>query len=76
MRRRAPGTHLSLRTIASSRTHRKTSRVSWNIFRALSVFTTVHMDDVHGRIVAFERLLLPFSNGSAFTTADHVIEFE
>jgi hypothetical protein len=35
--------------------------------RALPVFTIAHIDDAYGRIVAFERLLLPFSNGKAVT---------
>ena len=38
--------------------------------RALPVYTISHVDDVYGRIVAYERLLLPFWNGSAVS---HVI---
>jgi hypothetical protein len=37
------------------------------IRRALPVFTITDIDDVHGRIVAYERLLLPFSDGAAVT---------
>ena len=41
------------------------------IRRGLPAFTIAHIDDVYGRIVAYERLLLPFSDhGSAVT---HVI---
>ena len=35
--------------------------------RALPVYTVSHIDDTFGRIVAYERLLLPFSAGSAVT---------
>jgi hypothetical protein len=38
--------------------------------RALPVYTISDIDDVYGRIVAYERLLLPFSDGSSVT---HVI---
>jgi hypothetical protein len=38
--------------------------------RALPVYTVSHIDDVYGRIVAYERLLMPFSDGDAVT---HVI---
>jgi hypothetical protein len=38
--------------------------------RALPVYTISHIDDVYGRIVAYERLLLPFSEGGEVT---HVI---
>lgn len=38
--------------------------------RALPVYTVAHIDDSFGRIVAYERLLLPFSAGSGVT---HVI---
>jgi len=38
--------------------------------RALPVYTIAHIDDIYGRIVAYERLLLPFSEGGAVT---HVI---
>jgi len=34
---------------------------------ALPVFTIVHLDDVCGRAVAYERLLLPFSEATAVT---------
>jgi hypothetical protein len=37
------------------------------IRRALPVFTIAHVDDVYGRVVAYERLLLPFFNGAAVT---------
>jgi hypothetical protein len=38
--------------------------------RALPVYTIADIDDIYGRIVAYERLLLPFSDGMAVT---HVI---
>jgi len=38
--------------------------------RALPVYTVSHVDDTFGRIVAYERLLLPFSAGSGVT---HVV---
>jgi len=38
--------------------------------RALPVYTISNIDDVYGRIVAYERLLLPFSEGAEIT---HVI---
>jgi hypothetical protein len=38
--------------------------------RALPVYTIANVDDTFGRIVAYERLLLPFSEGSGVT---HVI---
>jgi hypothetical protein len=38
--------------------------------RALPVYTISNVDDVYGRIVAYERLLLPFSDGDNVT---HVI---
>jgi hypothetical protein len=38
--------------------------------RALPVYTISHIDDIYGRIVAYERLLLSFSDGNAVT---HVI---
>lgn len=38
--------------------------------RALPVYTIAHIDDVYGRIVAYERLLMPFSETGAVT---HVI---
>lgn len=40
------------------------------IVRCLPVYTIANIDDIYGRIVAYERLLLPFSEGSAVT---HVI---
>jgi hypothetical protein len=38
--------------------------------RALPVYTIANIDDAYGRIVAFERLLLPFSEGAGVT---HII---
>jgi hypothetical protein len=38
------------------------------ICRALPVFTIAEIDDVYGRVVAYERLLLPFSDDAAVTT--------
>ena len=38
--------------------------------RALPVYTISNIDDIYGRIVAYERLLLPFSDGGGVT---HVI---
>jgi hypothetical protein len=38
--------------------------------RGLPVYTISNIDDIYGRIVAYERLLLPFSNGGDVT---HVI---
>jgi hypothetical protein len=35
--------------------------------RALPVYTIANIDDVYGRIVAYERLLLPFSEGAEVT---------
>jgi hypothetical protein len=40
------------------------------IHRALPVYTISNVDDVYGRIVAYERLLLPFSEGGGVT---HII---
>jgi hypothetical protein len=37
--------------------------------RALPVYTIAHFDDIYGRVVAYERLLLPFSDGGAVTHA-------
>ena len=37
------------------------------IARRLPVFTIATMDDIYGRIVAYERLLLPFSDGGGVT---------
>lgn len=38
--------------------------------RALPVYTIANIDDIYGRIVAYERLLLPFSDGGNVT---HII---
>jgi hypothetical protein len=38
--------------------------------RALPVYTISNIDDIYGRIVAYERLLLPFSEGGSVT---HII---
>jgi hypothetical protein len=40
------------------------------IARRLPAYTIAHIDDIYGRIVAYERLLLPFSDGGSVT---HVI---
>ena len=40
------------------------------VSRALPVYTISNIDDIYGRIVAYERLLLPFSEGGGVT---HVI---
>ena len=37
------------------------------IRRALPVFTIAEIDDIHGHVVAYERLLLPFSDDVAVT---------
>ena len=37
------------------------------IARKLPVYTIANIDDVYGRIVAYERLLLPFSDGGEVT---------
>ena len=37
--------------------------------RALPVYTIAHIDDIYGRVVAYERLVLPFSDGGAVTHA-------
>jgi hypothetical protein len=37
------------------------------IGRALPVYTIAHIDDVYGRIVAYERLLLPFAEDGSVT---------
>jgi hypothetical protein len=37
------------------------------ISRRLPVYTIAHIDDAYGRIVAYERLLLPFSDGGDVT---------
>jgi hypothetical protein len=41
------------------------------IRRRLPAFTVAHIDDIHGRIVAYERLLLPFSDRDGVVT--HII---
>jgi hypothetical protein len=38
------------------------------IRRRLPVFTVAHIDDIHGRIVAYERLLLPFTDRDGTVT--------
>ena len=40
------------------------------IARRLPAYTIAHIDDIYGRIVAYERLLLPFSDGGNVT---HII---
>ena len=40
------------------------------IKRALPIYTVANIDDIYGRIVAYERLLLPFSDGGDVT---HII---
>ena len=40
------------------------------ITRRLPAYTIANIDDIYGRIVAYERLLLPFSDGGAVT---HII---
>jgi hypothetical protein len=35
--------------------------------RALPVYTISLIDDIYGRVVAYERLLMPFSTGEAVT---------
>ena len=57
--RRSRGKHLSLRIIASSRTHRIVLRQPEGMPRG---------------IVAYERLLRPFASGSTITTANDMIE--
>jgi hypothetical protein len=37
------------------------------VARALPVYTISHVDDIYGRIVAYERMLLPFSQGGRVT---------
>ena len=37
------------------------------IKRALPVYTISHIDDIYGRIVAYERLLMPFSEAGSVT---------
>ena len=38
------------------------------IRRCLPAFTVSHLDDAHGRVVAYERLLLPFTDGGETIT--------
>jgi hypothetical protein len=38
------------------------------VARALPVYTISHVDDIYGRIVAYERMLLPFSQGGGGVT--------
>lgn len=40
------------------------------VARKLPVYTISHIDDIYGRVVAYERLLLPFSDGNDVT---HII---
>jgi hypothetical protein len=40
------------------------------IARGLPAYTIAHIDDIYGRIVAYERLLMPFSQGGKVT---HII---
>ena len=40
------------------------------IARRLPAYTIANMDDIYGRVVAYERLLLPFSDGGSVT---HII---
>ena len=40
------------------------------VTRRLPAYTIAHIDDIYGRIVAYERLLLPFSDGGGVT---HII---
>lgn len=40
------------------------------IRRGLPAYTVAHIDDIYGRVVAYERLLLPFSDGGEVT---HII---
>jgi hypothetical protein len=35
--------------------------------RALPVYTIAHIDDIYGRVVAYERLLMPFATGDTVT---------
>jgi hypothetical protein len=37
------------------------------VTRKLPVYTIAHIDDIYGRVVAYERLLLPFSDGAEVT---------
>jgi hypothetical protein len=37
------------------------------VAQSLPIYTISHIDDIYGRIVAYERLLLPFSRGGAVT---------
>ncbi len=40
----------------------------------LPVYTISNIDDIYGRIVAYERLLLPFSDGGGVTHVDRIAE--
>jgi hypothetical protein len=40
------------------------------VARRLPAYTIAHIDDIYGRIVAYERLLMPFSDGGGVT---HII---
>ena len=42
--------------------------------RALPVYTISNVDDSYGRIVAYERLLMPFLNGGGVTHIDRLAE--
>ncbi len=42
--------------------------------RGLPVYTIANIDDIYGRIVAYERLLLPFSDGGDVTHVDRIAE--
>ena len=44
------------------------------IARRLPVYTISNIDDIYGRIVAYERLLLPFSDGRQCHPHDRVAE--
>ena len=42
--------------------------VYWTcVKRALPVYTIAHLDDIYGRVVAYERMLMPFAAGDAVT---------
>ena len=44
------------------------------VARGLPVYTIANIDDIYGRIVAYERLLLPFSDGDKVTACDRLAE--
>lgn len=44
--------------------------------RTLPVYSVAHVDDTFGRIVAYERLLLPFSNGSNGSVTHVIASFK